>query len=165
MGHLQRHRSGRANFGPYSNAKRVRDTLEVLSRVFLVRSCTGSEPGRRSGSPCLDYHIKRCAAPCVGYVSREEYRSGIDGVAEFLRGNYKGIERELEAIPVFYFAIVEPEGFAIDVGRKVKRLDADMCSLDAPLEQRPKVFEAIRVNRATHIRFGVVDKIVSVVCG
>jgi excinuclease ABC subunit C len=62
-----------------------------------VRSCTGSQPGRRSGSPCLDYHIKRCAAPCVGYVSREEYRSGIDGVAEFLRGNYKGIERELEA--------------------------------------------------------------------
>jgi excinuclease ABC subunit C len=93
----ERHRSGRAYFGPYSNAKRVRDTLEVLSRVFLVRSCTGSEPGRRSGSPCLDYHIKRCGAPCVGYVSREEYRRGIDGVAEFLRGNYTGIERELEA--------------------------------------------------------------------
>jgi excinuclease ABC subunit C len=93
----ERHRRGRAYFGPYSNAKRVRDTLEVLSRVFLVRSCTGAEPGRRSGSPCLDYHIKRCAAPCVGYVSREEYRRGIDGVAEFLRGNYQGIERELEA--------------------------------------------------------------------
>jgi excinuclease ABC subunit C len=92
----ERHRAGRAYFGPYSNAKRVRDTLEVLSRVFLVRSCTGPEPGRRSGSPCLDYHIKRCAAPCVGYVSRAEYRHGIDGVAEFLRGNYKGIERELE---------------------------------------------------------------------
>ncbi|HEX2703924.1 MAG TPA: excinuclease ABC subunit UvrC [Solirubrobacteraceae bacterium] len=93
----ERHRRSRAYFGPYSNAKRVRDTLEVLSRVFLVRSCTAAEPGRRSGSPCLDYHIKRCAAPCVGYVSREEYRRGIDGVAEFLRGNYKGIERELEA--------------------------------------------------------------------
>jgi excinuclease ABC subunit C len=92
----ERHRRDRAYFGPYSNAKRVRDTLEVLSRVFLVRSCTGAEPGRRSGSPCLDYHIKRCAAPCVGYVSREEYRRGIDGVAEFLRGNYKGIECELE---------------------------------------------------------------------
>jgi excinuclease ABC subunit C len=92
----ERHRRDRAYFGPYSNAKRVRDTLEVLSRVFLVRSCTGSAPGRRSGSPCLDYHIKRCAAPCVGYVSREEYRRGIDGVAEFLRGNYKQIERELK---------------------------------------------------------------------
>jgi len=93
----ERHRPGRVYFGPYSNAKRVRDTLEVLSRVFLVRSCTGSEPGRRSGSPCLDYHIKRCAAPCVGYVSRADYRRGIDGVAEFLGGHYKDIERELEA--------------------------------------------------------------------
>jgi excinuclease ABC subunit C len=93
----ERHRRERAYFGPYSNAKRVRDTLEVLSRVFLVRSCTGAQPGRRSGSPCLDYHIKRCGAPCVGYVSPEEYRLGIDGVAEFLRGNYKDIERELDA--------------------------------------------------------------------
>ena len=92
----ERHRSNRVYFGPYSNAKRVRDTLEVLSRVFLIRSCTGTEPGRRSGSPCLDYHIKRCGAPCVGYVARAEYRRGIDGVAEFLRGNYKGIEHELE---------------------------------------------------------------------
>ena len=93
----ERHRRDRLYFGPYSNAKRVRDTLEVLSRVFLVRSCTGAQPGRRSGSPCLDYHIKRCAAPCVGYVSREEYRAGIEGVADFLGGHYKDIERELEA--------------------------------------------------------------------
>ena len=70
----ERHRSGRAYFGPYSNAKRVRSTLEVLAKVFMFRSCTGAEPGRRSGSPCLDYYIKRCGAPCVGYVSREEYR-------------------------------------------------------------------------------------------
>jgi excinuclease ABC subunit C len=91
----ERHRRDRAYFGPYSNAKRVRDTLEVLSRVFLVRSCTGAQPGRRSGSPCLDFHIKRCAAPCVGYVSREEYRRGIEGVADFLGGRYKDIEREL----------------------------------------------------------------------
>jgi len=93
----ERHRRDRLYFGPYSNAKRVRDTLEVLTRVFLVRSCTGAQPGRRSGSPCLDYHIKRCAAPCVGYVSREEYRAGIEGVADFLGGHYKDIERELEA--------------------------------------------------------------------
>src|SRR5581483_1111413 len=56
----ERHRSGRAYFGPYSNAKRVRSTLEVLAKVFQFRSCTGPEPGRRSGSPCLDYYIKRC---------------------------------------------------------------------------------------------------------
>ena len=92
----ERHRPKRAYFGPYSNAKRVRGTLEVLAKVFMFRSCTGPEPGRRSGSPCLDYYIKRCEAPCVGYVSKEEYRASIDGVIDFLSGRFKTIERELE---------------------------------------------------------------------
>jgi len=93
----ERHRRDRAYFGPYSNAKRVRSTLEVLGKVFMFRSCEGPEPGRRSGSPCLDYYIKRCEAPCVGYVSKEDYRRGIDGVIAFLSGRYREIERELEA--------------------------------------------------------------------
>jgi excinuclease ABC subunit C len=93
----ERHRAGRAYFGPYSNAKRVRGTLEVLAKVFMFRSCTGPEPGRRSGSPCLDYYIKRCGAPCVDYVSKEEYRHGIDGVVDFLSGRFSAIERDLEA--------------------------------------------------------------------
>jgi excinuclease ABC subunit C len=92
----ERHRRDRAYFGPYSNAKRVRSTLEVLGKVFMFRSCEGTEPGRRSGSPCLDYYIKRCEAPCVGYVSREDYRRGIDGVVDFLSGRYREIERQLE---------------------------------------------------------------------
>jgi excinuclease ABC subunit C len=92
----ERHRQGRAYFGPYSSAKRVRSTLEVLAKVFMYRSCTGAEPGRRSGSPCLDYYIKRCEAPCVGYVSREDYRRSIDGVIDFLSGRFKSIERDLE---------------------------------------------------------------------
>jgi excinuclease ABC subunit C len=92
----ERHRPARAYFGPYSNAKRVRATLEVLAKVFMFRSCTGPEPGRRSGSPCLDYYIKRCEAPCVGYVSREDYRRSIDGVIDFLSGRFVAIERDLE---------------------------------------------------------------------
>src|SRR3989440_5233533 len=92
----ERHRRDRAYFGPYSNAKRVRSTLEVLGKVFMFRSCEGPQPGRRSGSPCLDYYIKRCEAPCVGYVSREDYRKGIDGVIDFLSGRYRDIERSLE---------------------------------------------------------------------
>jgi excinuclease ABC subunit C len=92
----ERHRPGRAYFGPYSNAKRVRGTLDVLAKVFMFRSCTGPEPGRRSGNPCLDYYIKRCEAPCVGYVSREDYRASIDGVVDFLSGRFKAIERDLE---------------------------------------------------------------------
>jgi excinuclease ABC subunit C len=92
----ERHRRDRAYFGPYSNAKRVRSTLDVLGKVFMFRSCEGAEPGRRSGSPCLDYFIKRCEAPCVGYVSKEAYRAGIDDVIEFLSGRYKEIERRLQ---------------------------------------------------------------------
>ena len=92
----EKHKRGRAYFGPYSSAKRVRGTLDLLGKIFLFRSCEGPEPGRHSGSPCLDYFIKRCGAPCVGYVSKDEYRAGIDGVVAFLSGRFKQIERDLE---------------------------------------------------------------------
>src|SRR5215210_3626265 len=97
----ERHRKTRLYFGPYSSAKRVRGTLDLLGKIFLFRSCEGAEPGRRSGSPCLDYYIKRCGAPCVGYVSKEEYREGIGGVIAFLSGRFRQIERDLE--PRMYF--------------------------------------------------------------
>jgi excinuclease ABC subunit C len=92
----ERHRPGVWYFGPYANAKKVRETLDVLNRVFPYRPCEGPKPGRHSGIPCLDYHIERCLAPCVGYVSQEDYRAIIDGVIEFLSGNVKPIQRELE---------------------------------------------------------------------
>jgi excinuclease ABC subunit C len=93
----ERHRRGVVYFGPYANAKKVRETLDVLNRVFPYRPCEGPKPGRHSGIPCLDYHIDRCLAPCVGYVSKEDYRKIIDGVIEFLSGDTKPILRELEA--------------------------------------------------------------------
>jgi excinuclease ABC subunit C len=92
----ERHRPGVWYFGPYANAKKVRETLDVLNRVFPYRPCEGPKPGRHSGIPCLDYHIERCLAPCVGYVSQEDYRAIIDNVIEFLSGNVKPIQRELE---------------------------------------------------------------------
>ena len=64
----ERHRRGRAYFGPFSNAKRVRSTLDLRGKVFQYRTCDGPEPGRASGSPCLDYYIKHCQAPCVDYI-------------------------------------------------------------------------------------------------
>src|SRR5262249_28224302 len=88
----ERHPPERASFGPYPNAKRVRETLDLLGKVFMFRTCEGPEPGRRSGSPCLDYYIKRCEAPCVGYVSQAGYRAAIDGVVDFLSGRYRAIE-------------------------------------------------------------------------
>jgi len=92
----ERHRPGVWYFGPYANAKKVRETLDVLNRVFPYRPCEGPKPGRHSGIPCLDFHIERCLAPCVGYISQEDYRGIIDGVIEFLSGNTKPIQRELE---------------------------------------------------------------------
>jgi len=93
----ERHRANRAYFGPFSSAKRVRETLDLLGKLFQYRTCEGPEPGRRSGVPCLDYYIKRCAAPCVGYIDRDEYRANIERIVGFLSGRYREIARELEA--------------------------------------------------------------------
>jgi len=75
----------------------VRETLDLLGKLFQFRTCEGVEPGRRSGSPCLDYYIKRCGAPCVGHVSKEEYRRNIDAIVDFLSGRYRHVEAEEEA--------------------------------------------------------------------
>jgi excinuclease ABC subunit C len=93
----EKHRPGRAYFGPFSSAKRVRETLDLLGKLFQFRTCEGKEPGRRSGSPCLDYFIKRCGAPCVGYVSQEEYRHNIDAIVDFLSGRYRQVEADEQA--------------------------------------------------------------------
>jgi excinuclease ABC subunit C len=90
----EKHRPHRAYFGPFSSAKRVRETLDLLGKLFQFRTCEGAEPGRRSGSPCLDYYIKRCGAPCVGHVSREEYRHNVDAIVDFLSGRYRQVEQE-----------------------------------------------------------------------
>ncbi len=92
----ERHRRGVVYFGPYANAKKVRETLDVLNRVFQYRPCEGPQPGRHSGIPCLDFHIERCTAPCVGHISKEAYREIIDRVVDFLSGDTQTIQRELE---------------------------------------------------------------------
>jgi excinuclease ABC subunit C len=92
----ERHRRGVVYFGPYASAKKVRETLDVLNRVFPYRPCEGPKPGRHSGIPCLDYHLERCLAPCVGYVSQEAYREVIEGVMQFLSGDTQPVVHELE---------------------------------------------------------------------
>src|ERR687886_270101 len=92
----ERHRRGVVYFGPYANAKKVRETLDVLNRVFQYRPCEGPKPGRHSGIPCLDYHIDRCHAPCTGYISKDAYRDIIERVIDFLSGDTESIQRELE---------------------------------------------------------------------
>jgi excinuclease ABC subunit C len=92
----ERHRRGVRYFGPYSSAKKVRETLDVLNRVFRFRPCEGPAPGRHSGIPCLDFHIERCYAPCIAAITPEDYGEIIDGVAEFLSGDTGPIQRQLE---------------------------------------------------------------------
>ncbi len=92
----EKHRRDRLYFGPFSNAYKVRETLNLIGKIFPSRPCEGREPGRPSGVPCLDFHIKRCLAPCVGYISRDDYRALIDQIIAFLSGRYRGLERELE---------------------------------------------------------------------
>jgi excinuclease ABC subunit C len=92
----ERHRPNRAYFGPFSSAKRVRETLDLLGKLFQYRTCEGAEPGRRSGVPCLDYYIKRCQAPCVGYIDKDEYRGNIDRIVGFLSGRYREIADDLD---------------------------------------------------------------------
>ena len=90
------HRRGNLYFGPFSSAAKVRETLDVLGRVFPLRSCGGRHPGRRSGSPCLQFHIQRCPGPCANAVGSGEYRAVIDQVVDFLSGREPEVVARLE---------------------------------------------------------------------
>ena len=84
-------------FGPYTSSQAVRDTIDLIHKLFHLRSCNRSLP-RDIGKerPCLNYHIKQCDAPCQGYISREEYGKAVNEVLRFLNGNYDSVLKELE---------------------------------------------------------------------
>ena len=84
-------------FGPYTSSQAVRDTIDLIHKLYHVRSCNRNLP-RDTGKerPCLNYHIHQCDAPCQGYISKDKYRKSIDEVIRFLNGNFDGILKELE---------------------------------------------------------------------
>ena len=84
-------------FGPYTSAQAVRDTIDLIHKLYHVRSCNRNLP-RDTGKerPCLNYHIKQCDAPCQEYISQEEYGKSINEVIRFLNGHYDSILSELE---------------------------------------------------------------------
>ncbi len=86
---------GSRYFGPFASAGSVRKTLDLLNRLFPYRSCTKAITGT-DDRPCLEYHIKRCIAPCTGYASRDEYMGVIGQVVLFLEGNTKRVVSELK---------------------------------------------------------------------
>ena len=84
-------------FGPYTSVGAVKESMELMRKLYFVRNCNRNLP-RDIGKdrPCLYYHIHQCKAPCQGYISREEYRKNIEGVLDFLNGDYKKLVKELE---------------------------------------------------------------------
>lgn len=84
-------------YGPYTSAGAVKDTIELIHKLYQIRTCSRSLP-RDIGKerPCLNYHIKQCAAPCQGYISKEQYAQNVGKVLEFLNGNYGPLLKELE---------------------------------------------------------------------
>ncbi|MCM1494122.1 MAG: excinuclease ABC subunit UvrC, partial [Muribaculaceae bacterium] len=84
-------------FGPYTSAAAVKDTIELLNKLYCLRTCNRSLP-RDVGleRPCLNYHIRQCMAPCQGYIDKTQYRERVDQALDFLNGNYGVILKELE---------------------------------------------------------------------
>ena len=89
-------KDGSRYFGPFKSAGAVRDTIELMRKLFQIRDCTRNLP-RDQGKerPCLNYQIGQCKAPCQGYVSEEEYRKKVDEAVSFLGGSYKPVVRLL----------------------------------------------------------------------
>ena len=84
-------------YGPYTSAGAVKDTIDLIRKLYKLRSCNRSLPKEiGNGRPCLNYHIKQCNAPCQGYVSKEEYRRSVEEALDFLNGNYSPVLKMLE---------------------------------------------------------------------
>lgn len=84
-------------FGPYTSAGAVKDTIELLRKIYKIRTCNRSLPKEiGNGRPCLNYHIHQCNAPCMGYVEGEVYRQAVGEAVKFLDGNYKDVLKFLE---------------------------------------------------------------------
>ncbi len=84
-------------FGPYTSAAAVKDTIELLNKLYQLRTCNRSLPKDMGlERPCLNYHIKQCLGPCQGFISKEQYREQVGQALEFLNGNYQTILGDLE---------------------------------------------------------------------
>ncbi|MCD7725163.1 MAG: excinuclease ABC subunit UvrC [Clostridiales bacterium] len=84
-------------FGPYTSAAAVKDTIDLINKLYRLRTCNRKLP-RDIGleRPCLNYHMKQCMAPCQGYIDKEEYRERVGEALDFLNGNYKPVLKDLE---------------------------------------------------------------------
>ena len=85
-------------FGPFSSAAAVKDTIELINKLFLLRTCNRNLPKDMGQErPCLNHHIKQCMAPCQGYISQEAYGDQVKKAVDFLNGNYQAVMNDLQA--------------------------------------------------------------------
>lgn len=124
-------------FGPFAGAGDVNRTIALLQRVFLIRNCTDSYFANRS-RPCLQYHIKRCTAPCVGKVSKEEYAAQVKEAQDFLEGKSQAIKERMRDAMQNASAQQDYERAAVYRDR-IKALSSIQARQDINLEGMPDV--------------------------
>ncbi|MBR6898078.1 MAG: excinuclease ABC subunit UvrC [Lachnospiraceae bacterium] len=89
----QMKRDGAKYFGPFTSAGAVKDAIELLQKLFMIRSCNRALPEQEGRErPCLNYHIHQCAAPCQGYISSEEYKKNVEKALSFLSGHVEPVK-------------------------------------------------------------------------
>ncbi len=115
-------KKGSLVFGPYSSASSVRQSLRYILRVFPVRTCTDTQMKMHQSRPCIYYQIKRCSAPCTGYVTEEEYSKYVKGLINFLEGKGDRIVEELKKKVEEYAEKMEFEK-AIEYRDRLKALE------------------------------------------
>ena len=115
-------RDGAKYFGPYMGGVNVKDTLEIINGAFVLRPCTKTLDPEKKLKPCLNYHIGKCAAPCAGYITKEEYALKVNAAVDFLSGNDDGIEDILKE-KMAKFAALEEFEIAMSYRDKLKMLE------------------------------------------
>jgi excinuclease ABC subunit C len=91
----RRNIEGAKYFGPYTDVAQLRRTLAIIRRIYTMRSCHDDLPRERRERPCLDYHIGKCKAPCVGWQSQEDYRAMVNDVVDFLEGRTNDVRQKV----------------------------------------------------------------------
>ena len=130
---------GSRYFGPFTEVSAMRQALEVVKRAYTVRSCRYDLPNETPERPCLDFHVGRCKAPCVGHQSQEDYRSMIDEILRVLSGDVKELRQRVTA----------------ELGRRVEALEFERA---ATLRDTLIGLDAIeRRQRALDVRGGDQD--------
>ena len=115
-------RDGAKYFGPFMGGVNAKDTLEIVNGAFSLRPCSVTVDPEKPRKPCLNYHIKRCPAPCAGLCTEKEYREKVNGAADFLSGNDEGVEEILQA-QMNKFAELEEFEIALSYREKLKMLE------------------------------------------